>query len=275
MRAQAQTALIEELSRRFQAGEIEAAFELYHPEVRVEQPESLPHGGVHEGRHGVRAMGATFAMFWSRSISEPRRMACDGGGVVQLTTQTWTAKSTGRSATVDVVELFAFADGLIAEIRVFQHDTHRLLATLDHTSSAPARHWERSAELRVVDAATVEALRRHWEDGWNHEDVDMIVAPFDSDILFSSPFVPRVGGDPSRSTIRGLDAVRKYVADSFVRATRGIRYTADASYAGTDTVVLRYTVHHPTLGDRSGVDTMRLGANGKVVEWRCHYSFER
>jgi uncharacterized protein len=30
-----------------------------------------------------------------------------------------------------VVELFSFADGLIAEIRVFQQDTHLLLATLD------------------------------------------------------------------------------------------------------------------------------------------------
>jgi uncharacterized protein len=51
--------------------------------------------------------------------------------VVQVTTQTWTAKRTGRSATVDVVELFSFAGGLISEIRVFQQDTYLLLATLD------------------------------------------------------------------------------------------------------------------------------------------------
>jgi hypothetical protein len=49
---------------------------------------------------------------------------------VQITTQTWTAKKTGRSATVDVVELFSFTDGLISEIRVFQQDTHLVLATL-------------------------------------------------------------------------------------------------------------------------------------------------
>lgn len=266
--------VVEELARRFQAGEIESAFQLYHPALRIEQPASLPHGGIHEGRDGVRAMGATFAKFWSRTISEPRRMSCDGGSVVQLTTQTWTAKSTGRSATVDVVELFSFVEGLISEIRVFQHDTHRLIATLDRSSAVPANNWKRTADLRVVDASTVETLRQHWEDGWNREDVDTIVAPFAADIVFSSPFVSRITGDSSLSTIRGLPAVRQYVADSFVRATRGIRYTADASYAGTDTVVLRYTVHHPTGGDRSGVDTMRLGADGKVVEWRCQYAFE-
>jgi hypothetical protein len=32
---------------------------------------------------------------------------------------------------VDVVELFSFCDGLVSEIRVFQQDTHLLLATLD------------------------------------------------------------------------------------------------------------------------------------------------
>jgi hypothetical protein len=47
-----------------------------------------------------------------------------------VTTQTWTAKATGRSATVDVVELFEIADGRVRQIRVFQQDTHALLATL-------------------------------------------------------------------------------------------------------------------------------------------------
>jgi hypothetical protein len=266
--------IIEELARRFQAGQIESAFELYHPALRIEQPVSLPHGGVHEGRDGVRAMAATFAKFWDRTISDPRRMACDDS-VVQVTTQTWTAKSTGRAATVDVVELFSFVEGLIAQIRVFQQDTHLLLATLDRPGPPPpTNRWKRTPDLRVIDAGTVEVLSKHWEDGWNREDVETIVAPFDRDILFSSPFVPRITGDPSLATIRGFDAMRQYVADSFVRATRGIRYTLDASYAGTDTVVLRYTVHHPTGGERSGVDTMRLGANGKVVEWRCQYVFE-
>ena len=49
---------------------------------------------------------------------------------VQVTTQTWTAKATGRSATVDVVELFPVEDGSTVEIRVFQQDTHALMATL-------------------------------------------------------------------------------------------------------------------------------------------------
>jgi ketosteroid isomerase-like protein len=122
--------LVEEMARRFQAGDHDGAFALLHADVRLQQPASLPHGGWHEGREGMVAMGGEFARHWDRTITDPRRLDA-GDTVIQITTQTWTAKATGRSATVDVVELFAFADDQITEIRVFQQDTALLLATLD------------------------------------------------------------------------------------------------------------------------------------------------
>jgi ketosteroid isomerase-like protein len=122
--------LIVELARRFQSGDRSAAMALFHPDIRVEQPPTLPHGGCHVGLDGVDRMGAEFGRFWDRTIEDPRIFGCEGT-VVQLTTQTWTAKATGRQATVDVVELFGFADGLISEIRVFQQDTHLLMGLLD------------------------------------------------------------------------------------------------------------------------------------------------
>jgi uncharacterized protein len=122
--------VITELARRFQAGDADGAFRLFHPGIRIEQPASLPHGGWHCGHEGVAAMGAIFGRFWERSIGNPRILGC-GESVVQLTTQTWTARQSGRSATVDVVELFSISDGLVSEIRVFQQDTHLLLGTLN------------------------------------------------------------------------------------------------------------------------------------------------
>jgi uncharacterized protein len=124
--------VVAELGRRFQAGDAEGAFRLFHPQIRIEQPASLPHGGWHSGHEGVAAMGALFGRFWERSIGDPRILGCGdiGGSVVQVTTQTWTARASGRSATVDVVELFSFREGLVSEIRVFQQDTHLLLGTL-------------------------------------------------------------------------------------------------------------------------------------------------
>jgi hypothetical protein len=75
-------------------------------------------------------MGSIFARFWERSIANPRILGC-GESVVQVTTQTWTARGSGRSATVDVVELISISEGLVSEIRVFQQDTHLLLETLN------------------------------------------------------------------------------------------------------------------------------------------------
>lgn len=121
--------VVEELGRRFRLADGSAA-EVLAPDLRIEQPASLPHGGWHDGLAGMAAMGATFAEHWERTIGEAD-LRDWGAGAVQVTTQTWTAKATGRSATVDVVELFQVRDGLITEIRVFQQDTAALLATLD------------------------------------------------------------------------------------------------------------------------------------------------
>lgn len=124
-------ALVVELGRRFRAGDRAGARALLDPDLRIDQPASLPHGGAHHGPAGMDAMGAAFAEHWDRTIGEADVRPCgDGDTAVQITTQTWTAKATGRSATVDVVELFRTADGRIVEIRVFQQDTHALLATL-------------------------------------------------------------------------------------------------------------------------------------------------
>jgi ketosteroid isomerase-like protein len=123
-------AVVAEFSRRFRAGDADGARALLAPDVRIQQPASLPHGGWHDGADGMAAMGVAFAQHWDRTIGEADLRAW-GDGAVQLTTQTWTATATGRAATVDVVELFRVAGGLITEIRVFQQDTNALLATLD------------------------------------------------------------------------------------------------------------------------------------------------
>jgi uncharacterized protein len=122
--------VVRELARRFQAGDRDGARALMHPDIRVEQPVSLPHGGVHRGHDGLDRMGAAFAEHWDRSIADPR--VHDAYPLaVQVTSQTWTARSTGRSATVDVVELITVTGGLVTEIRVFPQDTHLLLDLLD------------------------------------------------------------------------------------------------------------------------------------------------
>lgn len=123
-------AVVAEVARRFQAGDADGARELYAPALRIQQPASLPHGGWHDGLDGMAGMAAAFAEHWDRTIEGAEIVGAAGDRAVQLTTQTWTSKATGRAATVDVVELFRVVDGRITEIRVFQQDTAALLGTL-------------------------------------------------------------------------------------------------------------------------------------------------
>jgi ketosteroid isomerase-like protein len=123
----------------------------------------------------------------------------------------------------------------------------------------------------MIDDEVVAELARHWDHGWNGEDVEVIMGSFARDVVFSSPFVPTLTGDPARTTIDGYDAVRSYVVDA-LRRSGDVRYTLDRTLVGTDSVVLVYTCHLPTGVDKPGADLMRVDADGKVTEWRCHYA---
>lgn len=123
----------------------------------------------------------------------------------------------------------------------------------------------------MLEDATVQDLRRHWDEGWNGGDLATIMEPFAAEVVFSSPFVSRLTGDPAKTTIDGYVALHSYIDDA-LRRTPGIRYTLDATYAGADAVVLVYTCYSPDGTIRHGADSMRVNAAGKVVEWRCHYA---
>src|SRR5437016_14491370 len=103
--------LVRELTRRFSAGE--PIDPVLHPDFRLQQPASLPHGGWHDGITGMMEMATQFAEHWSRTIADIRVYGSDEV-VTQLSAQTWTANTTGRTVTVDVLELFQIRDERIA-----------------------------------------------------------------------------------------------------------------------------------------------------------------
>jgi hypothetical protein len=122
----------------------------------------------------------------------------------------------------------------------------------------------------MLDDKLVEQLRRHWDEGWNTENLDVIMEPFAEDVVFNSPYVARATGDPGRTTVTGYGPLRRYLDDA-LRRSPGIRYTLTQTYVGPDSLVLVYLAHRPGAPDLHGADLMRIDAAGKVVEWRCHY----
>ena len=122
----------------------------------------------------------------------------------------------------------------------------------------------------MLDAATVQTLERHWEEGWNGGDLETIMAPFAPAVVFSSPGISMLTGDPAKTTIEGYDALRSYIEDALRRAG-GVRYSLHSTHVGTDSIVLVYSCGLPDGPEKLGADSMRVDADGKVVEWRCHF----
>jgi hypothetical protein len=122
----------------------------------------------------------------------------------------------------------------------------------------------------TLDAATVQTLQRHWEEGWNRGDLETIMEPFAPEVVFSSPGIAMLTGDPSKTTIEGYDALRTYIEDA-LRLAGEVQYSLRATHVGTDSIVLFYACGLPNGPEKLGADLMRVNEDRKVVEWRCHY----
>ncbi len=123
----------------------------------------------------------------------------------------------------------------------------------------------------MLDDKTISMLQRHWEEGWNACDLDKIMQPMSADVVFSSPFVSRLTGDPGKTVIYGHAAVRSYMEDS-LRRVPGVTYALRDTYVSPDSVILTYTFRMQDGTEKTGADIMKL-RHGKIVEWTSHYPF--
>lgn len=105
--------------------------ELFADNVTIIEPDSLPHGGRHEGLAAYRALQAAMSELWEQTIESTEYWPSGDERVTLRIVITWRARSTGRSATIPMIDLLRFEDGLIVEVEAFVRDTAALLATLD------------------------------------------------------------------------------------------------------------------------------------------------
>lgn len=128
--------VVERLTQRWAAGDVEGAMACVHPDVLIRQPESLPWGGDHVGHAGMgrmfEVMGAELDQDMSPMVIQP----C-GDRVVTFQNVTWTNRKTGRQADVPRIEVISFRDGMAAEFDVYLKDTQALLGLVGGDGRAP------------------------------------------------------------------------------------------------------------------------------------------
>jgi hypothetical protein len=119
--------------------------------------------------------------------------------------------------------------------------------------------------MDTLTESGADAFARSWLAAWNAHDVAAITAHYHDDVVYRSPFVARLAaGAPA---LYGIDAVRQYVAVGLERYPTLAFPPPAITAVGADSVSLVYR----SVDDLMAVETLRLGADGRVTEALCHY----
>jgi hypothetical protein len=110
------------------------------------------------------------------------------------------------------------------------------------------------------------AFGRDWVDAWNRHDLEAILAHYDEAVVFRSPFVARLGGEPS-GELRGKARLRAYFAEA-LKKYPDLRFTDVRAHAGVSSVTLTYR----SVSSLHAAEVMTLDEAGRVVRVDVHYS---
>jgi ketosteroid isomerase-like protein len=111
-------------------GTTERQLRLFADDVTIIEPNSLPHGGRHHGLDEYRSLQNQMRLLWEQEIVETAYWACGDDRVTLRIVIRWSARATGRSVVLPMIDLITFRDGKIVEVEAFLQDTKALLDTL-------------------------------------------------------------------------------------------------------------------------------------------------
>ena len=130
-------------------GDADRAFKLLHPDVVVHEADALPYSGTY---HGVEGFGQMMEqLFGTFDLQINKYEVLDAGdSVIARMEITLTARSSGRSIDMPIVELYRFTDGLISEVDIFYKDT-KAVAEISNGPSATPNVTGAPSDLRAGD----------------------------------------------------------------------------------------------------------------------------
>jgi ketosteroid isomerase-like protein len=108
----------------------ERQLDVFDPDVTVIEPVSVPHGGLHRGVGEYRSLQERMRTLWEQRIESAEYWQCAADRVALRIVIRWTARTTGRSVVLPMIDMIKFRDGKIVEIEVFLQDTGALIDTL-------------------------------------------------------------------------------------------------------------------------------------------------
>jgi ketosteroid isomerase-like protein len=101
-----------------------------HEDLVVHEAGGLPFSGEYHGPQGFRALMTTMNERLELAAGPIARAALTDGTVVSRFRLRFTARATGRSVEMDLVELYGVRDGLIVDLDVYYKDPAAVTALL-------------------------------------------------------------------------------------------------------------------------------------------------
>jgi uncharacterized protein len=111
------------------SGDIDALLAVFHPEVEIHEPESMPYGGTWTGHDGFTALLNRIAGLAEMTITaHVAHPTVDG--VILAMNVSFKSNATGEVFHTRVIEVDRIEDGMLREIDVFYKDAHATAAFL-------------------------------------------------------------------------------------------------------------------------------------------------
>jgi len=131
-RSKTQDSRIGRVLAALQSGDAAQVEALCHPDMLVEDPESLPFGGVYRGFAGMCEVSAKlFAAVANWKVETERVIGSPGGDdFVLVQRMTGRAASSGRPIEMSILEHYTFRDDLLVSIRPYYWDTKAMIDIL-------------------------------------------------------------------------------------------------------------------------------------------------
>jgi len=117
----------------------------------------------------------------------------------------------------------------------------------------------------MVTRAEGDELADHWIQAWNEHDLERILAHYADDVVFSSPFIQKVGMSSS-GTVSGKEALLTYFTAALARYP-ALTFQLRAVFRGIDSVTLIYESVNGLLA----AETMILNERHEVSRVLAQY----
>ena len=117
----------------------------------------------------------------------------------------------------------------------------------------------------MLTAEKARQFAKEWIEAWNSHDPDRIVEHYSSDIVFSSPFIKRMGTDAS-GCLRGRDSLAAYFTAALSKFPT-LRFELRSVFHGVDALTILYK----SVNGLIAAETMVLGDDSRITRVWAQY----